>query len=193
MPDVDKPGEATSRRRSVLVEQIAELERVLEGIELDPERRSMLRAAGYRTCVGIAWQSVKKQPEPAALPLPQAALAQPALTQPPMQPPAQPLPPPLPGAPFTPHSLPMPSPPPLGGGEGQPRSAGGWAQQLASRLQSKQLRNEEYSALCKLMGLSKGCGIYPSAEDCLQLTEAEAYDISLAQPRQQKKQGGWRR
>ena len=183
MTEADRPGEATSRKRSRLQEELAELERVLDGIELDPERKSMLRAAGYRTCIGIAWQAGRKEP-PLPLPqsLPQAALAQPALSNPPMQPPAQPLPPPPLAAPSMPSNPPMPSPPPLGGGEGQPReAAGAWAQQLAERLSKKGLRPEEYSALCKLMQLQKGQ--YPSPDDCLLLTEIEAYNIACAQPR----------
>jgi len=180
MTEADRPGEATSRKRSRLQEELAELERVLDGIELDPERKSMLRAAGYRTCIGIAWQAGRKQ-EPPAFPLSAGT----ALLGLPPAPPALPAPaPPAPAMPPAPGAPPVPSTPEGMAPPGAiplPQAAGAWAKQLAERLSNKQLRQEEYSSLCKLMQLQKGQ--YPSPDDCLLLTEIEAYNIACAQPR----------
>jgi len=180
MSEADRPGEATSRKRSRLQEELAELERVLDGIELDPERKSMLRAAGYRTCIGIAWAASKQQAAPAFPPSAGTALlglppAPPALPAPAPPAPAMPPAPGAPPVPSTPEGMAPPGAIPL------PQAAGAWAKQLAERLSNKQLRQEEYSSLCKLMQLQKGQ--YPSPDDCLLLTEIEAYNIACAQPR----------
>jgi len=183
MTNEDKPGEATSKRRSLLIEQLAELERVLEGIELDPERRNMLRAAGYRTCVGIAWQ--RSKPDTGG-------------TLPPGEVPPPPLDQAGSGAPGAPSANPPPASNAMTRTDAhdtrerdRPPSGAVYpvlSAAVSALLSERALTSRQFAKLCATLAIPRG--VLPVPEDAARLSEAEAADVLTVEAEQR---GGWRR
>ena len=207
MPE-DAPGMLTSKRRSELQLALAEVGRIMAGLDMPteisaasalalPELRQAVLAAGLRTAWSSAWQKASQRPQaasqasppaseaaagaiPAALGVGLPSAAATAPTQP-----SQAISQPQAGPAFIPPAPPQFQPPcPVGQG------GGAAAQWLAQQLQQKQLPKGAYQALCKHLRLQRG--EYPTAEDCLSLGEEAAAAIAYAreQPRPHGR-GSW--